>query len=136
MDFNFPTLSCTDLNGGEELVVSYYSSEFYDVLYASLNPSTPNVLKRRAIKMDYIVVAGAQNFVDFLKISAPSTTVAQDKPTYTNIDGGGYGIFSCRSRFHISKHLANATINHIATKKPSCDLLFLDANGVPGAFCN
>jgi hypothetical protein len=136
VDFNFPTLSSTNLEGGENMVLSYYSSELFDLLYAKLIGSTPDVTKRRILKLDFIVTAGAQNFVDFLKISAPSTTVAQDKPTYTNIDGDGYGIFSCRSRYHISKMFANATINYMATNKPCCYLRFMDANGSTAAPCN
>lgn len=136
IDYNFSTLSSNDLQGGQQMAFSYYSTGFLDYMYSKLIVNQSTILKRRALKLDFIITAGAQDYADFLKISAPSTSVAQDKPAYTNIDGGGYGIFSCRSRYHISKRLAANTYDYLATKKPYCDLLFLNSLGVPGSVCN
>lgn len=138
IDYKFYTVTSADLSGGELLEVSFFMAEFYALLYNKLIDETNNNpnLVRRAIKMDFIVTSIAQDFYDFLKISAPSTSVAQDKPAYTNIDGGGYGIFSSRSRFHVSKHLANSFIDYMATTKPSCSLRFVKSNGANSAVCN
>ena len=80
---------------------------------------------------------GTQTLSDFLKINAPSTTVAQDKPTFTNIEGGGFGVFTCRARFMTDKYLANATIDYLASTKPYCtDLLFMNSAGSTSGPCN
>ncbi|MBP7810672.1 MAG: DUF4249 family protein [Bacteroidia bacterium] len=136
LDYTFSTISSNDLKGGQQMSFTYYTTNFLDYMYSKLIINQPSILKRRALKLDFIITAGAQDYADFLKISAPSTSVAQDKPAYTNIDGGGFGIFSCRSRFHISKRIAANTFDYLATKKPYCDLLFLNALGVPGSVCN
>jgi len=137
VDFNFPTVSSNDLNGGEQLTVNFNSGDFYAFLVGKLNADEPsNLLFRKIIKMDYIVTAAAQDFSDFLKISAPSTSVAQDKPVYSNIDGGGFGIFSSRSRHHISKQISVNWIDYMATTKPTCNLRFLKSDGNPSAICN
>jgi hypothetical protein len=140
LDYEFSRLSSTTLDGGESLEFAYTSGQYFDFLYSKISETSPPVgtivLNRKAVNIEYIITAGAQDFADFLKVSAPSTSVAQDKPAYSNIDGGGFGIFSCRSTFRAPKTLANATVDHMATKKPLCDLLFLNSFGNPGSTCN
>lgn len=136
VDFNFPTVSTADLSGGEQLALTFTSGEFYSVLVSKLNADEPsNLLFRKILKVDFIVYAGAQDFVDFLKISAPSTSVAQDKPVYSNIEGG-FGIFSSRSRLHVSKQISVSWIDYMATTKPTCNLRFLKSDGNVSAICN
>lgn len=138
VDYEFSRLSSATLDGGEVLEFDYKSGELFDYIYGEITktPEPSGLLFRRIVNIEYIVTAGAQDFADFLKISAPSTSVAQDKPTYSNIEGGGYGIFSCRSTFHAPKQLANATIDYLATKKPYCNLRFLNAFNLPSSICN
>lgn len=137
VDYNFPTVSSADLNGGEQLSVSFKSGDFYTYLVSKLNASEPsNLLFRKIIKLDFLVIAGAQDFCDFLKISSPSTSVAQDKPVYSNIEGGGFGIFSSRSRHHISKNISVSWIDYMAITKPTCNLRFLKSDGNVSAICN
>lgn len=136
VDYTFPTVSSTGLSGGEQLSVSFTSGEFYGFLVNKLNASEPsNLLFRKIIKLDFIVIAGAQDFSDFLKISAPSTSVAQDKPIYSNIEGG-FGIFSSRSRLHVSKQISVSWIDYMASTKPTCNLRFLKSDGNVSAICN
>lgn len=137
MDMDLGTVSSNELTGNELLSVSFYMSTFYSKLVAELNANQPsNLLFRKAIKMDFIITAVGQEFSDFLKISSPSTSIAQDKPVYSNVNGG-FGIFSSRSRMIVSKHISNATIDYIATTKPMCTTLrFLNSAGVPTSICN
>jgi hypothetical protein len=135
IDFPLPSVSTQGLAGNEILEVSWYSGQLFSHLYAKLiNNEPPNFRGRRMIKIDYIVTGGNQSFVDFLNVNAPSNTVAQDKPTYTNIEGG-FGIFGCRSTLHVSKEFHNNTINYLSKNKPYCDLKFEDASGVVPGVC-
>ncbi|MGZ4037303.1 MAG: hypothetical protein ACXVPQ_05700, partial [Bacteroidia bacterium] len=120
VDVNFANMTSQTLDGGEQLSFILYSSDIYSALDGVLSQTTPpaNLYGRKAIKIDFFIYAGAQDLTDFLQISAPSTSVSQDKPTYSNIDGG-YGIFSCKSRFHISKQLDNNWINYMSQNKPT-----------------
>ena len=138
LDYTFSNMSSLTLDGGEEIIFNYTSGDYFNYVYNEINknPEPAGLLFRRVINIDFIVTAGNQDFADFLRISAPSSSVAQDKPAYTNIEGGGYGIFACRSTYYKRKHLANATIDYMATKKPLCDLRFLNAFGFPGSTCN
>lgn len=138
LDYNFSNMSSLTLDGGEEIIFNYTSSEYFNFIYNEISSKTESasVLNRRVVNIDFIITAGNQDFADFLRISAPSSSVAQDKPAYTNIDGGGYGIFACRSTYYKRKHLANATIDHMASKKPLCDLRFKNSFGVVSSTCN
>ena len=140
MDYEFSRLSSLSLDGSEEIDFYYYSGDYFYFLSSEISkigpPSGLLVLKRRAEYIEFIVTAAAQDFADFIKISAPSTSIAQDKPTYSNINGDAYGIFSSISTFRAPKHLATATVDYMATNKPLCDLLFLTSLGVPGSVCN
>lgn len=130
VDYVFPSQSALDLEGGEEMYFNYTSRDFFNFVYSELIKTTnSSLLARKMINIDFQITAATQDYVDFLKISAPSTSIAQDKPAYTNIDGGGYGIFACKSIYYKRKHLANATIDHVATHQPYCDLLFLKSDG-------
>lgn len=128
IDLNFSNITAAKLDGGEELSFVFQTSSIYTTIdgYLSQAVTPNNLFGRKAIKIDFIIYAGAQDLCDFLQVSAPSTSVAQDKPTYTNINGG-YGIFSCKSRLHVSKEFANNWLNYMSQNRPTCTYKFLDA---------
>jgi hypothetical protein len=134
VDFPLPSATTQNLSGGEILEVNWYSGELFTFIYSKLIDATPNTLFRRAIKIDYVVTGGNQVFVDFLKVNAPSTSVAQDKPAYTNIDGG-FGIFGSRCTFIAPKEFHTNTLDHLATTYPYCNLRFVKSDGTPAAVC-
>jgi hypothetical protein len=135
LDFPLPSATTQGLAGNEILEVTWYSGQLFDYIYSALINNEPaNFRGRRMIKIDYIVTGGNQVFVDFLNVNAPSNTVAQDKPAYSNIDGG-FGIFGCRSTLHVSKEFHTNTINYLSKNKPYCDLKFEDASGVVPGVC-
>ena len=83
--------------------------------------------------MEYIIHAGAESLSDFLEVNAPSTTIAQDKPYYTNISGG-VGVFSSRSSSSVTKDLISNFIDRIACHPSTFPLLFCDyTTGKPRA---
>jgi hypothetical protein len=83
--------------------------------------------------MEYIIYAGAESLYDFLQVNAPSTTIAQDKPYYTNIKGG-VGVFSSRSSSAVTKDLISGFIDKIACHPNTFPLLFCDfTTGKPRA---
>lgn len=138
VDFEFSRLSSITLDGSEPLEFNYTSGDYFNYINAEIskNGDPAGFLARRAINIEFIVTAAAQDFADFIKISSPSTTIAQDKPTYSNIDGGAFGIFSTRSTFRAPKHLANVTLDYIASKKPLCNLRFVNSAGNISPTCN
>ena len=109
---------------------SFTTNELLAKIYSEITKgSTPgNLVSRRAIKMDYIITAGNKVLHEFLQVSAPSTSVAQDKPVYTNIDGG-FGIFAAKSTFACSKSFAFQFLDYMSSRKPMCQLYFVNSAG-------
>ena len=103
VDFTIPTMKSSDLAGGEKLTASFTCSDFYSNLADKISAKTPaNLKNRKADYLEYIITAGSESLSEFLQVNAPSNTIAQDKPYYTNIKGG-VGIFSAKSRSNCSR---------------------------------
>ncbi|MBS1638152.1 MAG: hypothetical protein JST26_19725 [Bacteroidetes bacterium] len=136
-DYTFPTVKSDGLAGNENLEVDFDASDFYANLANMINAAPPvnNLRNRAADYLEYIVYAGSQDLSDFLQVNAPSTTIAQDKPYYTNISNGGVGIFATRSRFSIGKDLANIFIDQLALNHYTCPLKFCNSSGSTNTAC-
>ena len=134
VDFNFNSVNGNITKIGEALNVSFLANEFYTNLEREINKQTvPNLKNRKALYMEYIIYAGAESLYDFLQVNAPSTTIAQDKPYYTNIKGG-VGVFSSRSSSAVTKDLISGFIDKIACHPSTFPLLFCDfTTGKPRA---
>ena len=126
VDYQFSELKSTTLVGGEALEVSFLANDFYTNLGNEMAKKiTSNIKNRRSHYLEYIIKAGAESLNTFLLVNQPSNTIAQDKPNYTNINGG-IGIFSSSSRSMITHDMWNDFIDKIACH-PSTN---------PFGFCN
>lgn len=138
VDYNFTTAKSSALVGGVFVEdFSFTGDAFFKNLGAEMaKKSSANVRKRRSFYMEYIVSAGSENLNEFLQINSPSTTIAQDKPLYTNISGG-VGIFSSRSTSVVTKDLWSDFIDKIACHPSTYPYLFCNNGGSPSAVpCN
>ncbi len=70
--------------------------EFYKKIQAAI-PNPGDTLERVFTGIDFIADVGGREFYNYLTLNQPTSTVVQDKPTYTNISEG-YGIFTTRIR--------------------------------------
>ncbi|MCX7728424.1 MAG: hypothetical protein N2203_03030 [Bacteroidia bacterium] len=138
VDNKYTPIFSTTLSGNEDMKYTYTSNQLLSSFYLSIlnNDNDPNILFRRIIKFDYIIYAANYDYYVFLQSNVPSSSVAQDKPIYSNISNGAVGIFAARSRIHVSKHPANSFISFIATTKPFCNLRFLNYDGTVPSVCN
>lgn len=129
VDYDFITLKSSDLKGGEVLTTSFTEQSFYDNTALQVaKDNVANLVSRKSLYMEYFVYAGNQTLSDFLQINAPSTSIAQDKPNYSNISGG-VGIFAAKSRFSVSKDLWSDFINEIACNPTTKSLRFRRFDG-------
>jgi hypothetical protein len=89
---------------------------------------------RKVWKIDYICMAASQEYYDYLQFSAPSLSFAQEKVLYSNFDNrAALGIFTFRSRYQVSKVMANAFIDEFAYNKYTCGLFFLKSDDTFGS---
>lgn len=79
--------------------VSYKTSHFYNTLATTLGSDT---LDKRIDRIVYeyplsiSIAAGGQELYNFISVNGPSSSIVQNIPEYTNINGG-YGVFSSRN---------------------------------------
>lgn len=73
---------------------------------------TPNLVKRVPLGCDFIVTAAEEELHYYMEVNTPSGDLNQEKPEYTNIEGG-IGIFSSRLRtlFTQSQDIPYITLN-------------------------
>lgn len=87
------TLKGMDI-GGTTASLSADGELFYQFLKAKI-PVDPNVIRRSVRGMDILLTAGSNDLNTYILSSSPSTSLAQNKPVFTNVSGA-LGIFSAR----------------------------------------
>jgi hypothetical protein len=125
VDLNFPSQSSPTLAGGEAMEVSFYTPDFYSNLANQIPKQTVGSIRNRtAHYMEYIITACDENMHTFLQVNQPSNSIAQNKPYYTNINGG-VGIFGATSKTTMGKELWYEFINEIADNPATNSLSFV-----------
>ena len=134
VDYNFPTVT-TNIIGGEKQVVTFEGQAFYENLANGVSKiPDPNLKHRRVDYIEYIISAGAESLNTFLQVNQPSNSIAQDKPYYSNINGG-VGIFSSKSVSIVTKDLWNDFIDKIACHPSTNPYNFCNSSGALSTVC-
>ncbi len=138
VDYNFTTSRSSDILGGTFVDdFTFLGDNFYKNLGSEMaKKSSSNVINRRSFYMEFIVTAGSEDLSDFLQINAPSNSIAQDKPLYSNINGG-VGIFAGRSTTIVTKDLWSDFIDKIACHPSTYPYRFCrNSGGIANGPCN
>ena len=132
LDWVFPVSISNYTDGSEEMVQELYGEEFFTFLASKI--PVDHSLRRFPGKLEYIVTMGAEELYNYTEINKPSTGIVQEKPLYTNIQGG-IGIFSSRStqKSNLFK-LNDKSLNELLTGPHTIDLDFCIIG--PGSPCN
>ncbi|NOU47273.1 MAG: DUF4249 family protein [Bacteroidales bacterium] len=93
MSWFLGTQKSVSLTGGEILDVSYLGADFFSRLDDELEDIF-NV-KRWAGTVDIHISCGADELSSYIDVNAPSNSIVQELPDYTNVENG-FGIFSSR----------------------------------------
>jgi hypothetical protein len=80
---------------------------FYNLMRSSCSSSSPLVDKRTFLSFDVVITAGSEELYNYILVNKPSSSLAQSKPTYTNLtatnDHAVIGLFSSRQTLRINK---------------------------------
>lgn len=125
-----------NISNNDYFVFSFKSPSLFEDFGAKLvnAPLPPAFLGRKVYKVDYICLAASQEYYDYLQFSAPSLSFAQEKTLYSNFTNrAALGIFTFRSRYQISKVVANAFVDEFANNKYTCSYYFLKSDDTFGS---
>jgi hypothetical protein len=147
VDFNFTRLTSKDISyiggAGPFVTYSFKGSDIYDDVASSLSKNSRSLNSidgRRMFKVSYIVYSSTQEYQDYLQYTAPSLSIAQEKPLYSNFDNNAaIGIFTFRARHFIQRNLNSQFIDEFANNSTTCHYkFFIVSNGTPhlNPLCN
>lgn len=108
------TLGEYDVTPGKPQGFSIPGRTFYELMAANVT-NDPLINKRQMYSVKIIVTGGAENLYNYMSVNQPSSSLAQNKPTFTNLTAtNGHkavGIFSSRNTYSIEKFFINTSNN-------------------------
>ncbi|MDG1334395.1 MAG: hypothetical protein P8P74_18825 [Crocinitomicaceae bacterium] len=92
---------------GENLNFAATGETFYNLMKTSCEGGDPLADRRTFVSFDVVVTGGAEELYNYILVNKPSSSLAQSKPTYTNLsatnDHPVIGIFSSRQTLRVNK---------------------------------
>lgn len=130
----------SDVDGASSKSFTANGQTFYTLI--AQNCTNDAAIDRRTITSITAYITGAaEDFLTYMQISEPSTTLAQSKPTYTNLtasDGHNViGIFSARNTITVYKPFIDPSSSNIrCLNKLSTEQLCVGSITSPYLFCS
>lgn len=94
-----------DVTPGSTQNFTAVGQTFYSLVKSACSTSDPNVDKRRIVGITVRVVGGSEELYNYMLVNKPASTLAQNKPTYTNLtatnDHPVIGLFSSRFTYSV-----------------------------------
>lgn len=98
---------------------------FYNLINNKLGKPQAGV--KRFVKMpesiEFRLAAADENYATYMEITAPSSGIVQEKPSFTNLEGG-YGLFASRFNLVMSKKFGVRTLDSLSRGIYTKDLGF------------
>ncbi len=97
-----------------EVIGKFSVLAFYNLITSKIGEPDSGV--KRFVKMPGSIefrLAGAdENYATYMEITAPSSGIVQEKPSFTNLEGG-YGLFASRFNVKMTKKLGTRTLDSL-----------------------
>lgn len=110
------------------VIGSFSNLAFYNLLIAQI--PIPEAGVKRYVKMPNSVVfslaSADENYVTYMEVTSPSNGIVQEKPSFTNLDGG-FGLFASRYNVYRPKTMSRASLDSISRGIYTKELGFADA---------
>jgi hypothetical protein len=94
--------------GGNFITVTAAGESFYQLIKSKI-PVDPEVTRREHTYFDIVLTAGSLDLYNYMLAVQPASSLAQNKPTYTNLEGG-LGLFSARQTIRIRKYFIDPLV--------------------------
>ncbi len=114
---------------------------FYKLMRSACQNGDPAVDRRTFVSFDIEITGGAEELFNYILVNQPSSSLAQSKPTYTNLtatnDHPVIGIFSSRQTLRIKKPFIDPNSSYIRSlDQKSTQELCIGAITGPYLFCS
>ena len=136
VDYPLPTLLGNNLLGNDEINTAVGYQDFYDFLANTpALPVKPGVL-RWFRGIDLHLVAGSDDLATYISVSQPSNSIVQDKPFFTNVQGGA-GVFASRATYvRPYLNISNNSLDSLVYSRKTCKLRFAKTTVFDTLTCN
>jgi hypothetical protein len=130
LDYQLQTIRTLHTTGGLTISSNIEGRDFMRFIGSKLDGNKPGLIKRRALKVDLMLLAGADELSTFIDVNVPSTGIIQERPEYTNVKNG-LGLFSARlNRAPLSRNMDNSSLDSLACGQYTRHLKFVDHLGL------
>lgn len=104
-------------------IQNFSGVDFYNWV-VDVVPSDPDVIRRELLGIDLRISVAHYEMDQFMQVGAPVTGIVQNKPEYTNVNGG-LGIFSSRIVYELNNYrLDKNSIKELCKGNKTIQLLF------------
>jgi hypothetical protein len=136
VDYPLPTLLGNNLLGNDEINTAVGYQDFYGFLANTpALPIKPGVL-RWFRGIDLHLVAGSDDLATYISVSQPSNSIVQDKPFFTNVQGGA-GVFASRATYwRPYLNISNNSLDSLVYSRKTCKLRFAKTTVFDTLTCN
>jgi hypothetical protein len=99
-------------SGNDDLIQTVNGEQFFKVIDNVLEGyAYENQVVRREIKaIDLILTAGSEDLHTYMEVNEPATGVVTERPSFTNINGDGIGLFSSKYQVIITSGLGDGSV--------------------------
>lgn len=136
-DYSFSNQYQKDKNSINDLSTTFKGQSIYDAVADQMAklPANSDLIGRRTYMVEFFVFSSTQDYSDYLQYSSPSLSISQQKPLYSNFNGGAaLGIFTFRCRCSVKKEMDNSFKTEFKSNYRTCPFKFFNASatGSPG----
>lgn len=125
-DFDLGIQYTNTQSGGEEIDLSFSGDGMLFRIVDRVGIDAN--INHRTVDSIHFLLNGAGFDLALYNQVTTTTTMSQEKPSYSNINGG-VGVFSSRREYKLRKRLHNDAVDRVASDNISCPLRFYGAGG-------
>jgi len=113
--------------GATEVIGKFSVLAFYNLLISNISPAEEGMVRLAKMpeSIEYRLVAADENYATYMEVTSPSNGLVQEKPSFTNLQGG-YGLFASRFNVRLAKPLSGSTLDTLSRGIYTKDLGFAD----------
>lgn len=129
------------IEAGDLVAFGAPGATFYNQIAEHVTKDNPNIDKRTFNSITTVITGGAQDLLNYMQVNEPTSSIAQAKPTYTNLTAtnghGVVGIFSARNVISIYKPFIDPLSQQVrCINQKSTEYLCIGTITNPYLFCS